>query len=326
MIKMIIGFFIFCIILFLYLHIQFHLKTSNDLEIFEIEHNSKEIFEEICDFRQPVLFDNLSEQMQIVETTNKNHLLKNFPAFEVKIRDMNHIDDDKTDLYAPLTLQLTNALFEKDDNSNYFTENNSDFLQETCIIKTMRQYDEYLRPFLNSLSMYDIMMGSDKSVTPLRYNINYRNFFIVTQGTINVKLTPPKSSRYLQPIYDYENFEFKSYMNPWSNENINEFEKVKFLELTLVPGKCLYIPAYWWYSFQFSKDASVSCFYYRTYMNTISITPQLFMFFLQNQNVKRSIVKNKLQVNIPREKEETRNEKERVIEENERVIEENENE
>ena len=41
--------FIFCIVLFVYLHVQFHLKTSNDLEVYEIEHlvNDKTIFEEI---------------------------------------------------------------------------------------------------------------------------------------------------------------------------------------------------------------------------------------------------------------------------------------
>ena len=86
-IQMIIGFFIFCIILFLYLHIQFHLKTSNDLEIFDIDYESKEIFEEICDFRQPVLFNNQQDQMKIVQNMNKDNLLKKFPAFEIKIRD-----------------------------------------------------------------------------------------------------------------------------------------------------------------------------------------------------------------------------------------------
>ena len=297
MLKMIIGFFIFCIILFLYLHIQFHLKTSNDLEIFETDNQSKEIFEEICDFRQPVIFDNQPEQTQIVQTTNKEYLLKNFPAFEIKMRD---IKEDETELYTPLTVQLATALLDKDDKSIYFSENNNDFLQETGITKTIQQNDQYLRPFLNSMCLYDVMIGSDKVCTPLRYNVNYRNYFIVTQGSIKIKLTPPKSSRYLHPIYDYENFEFKSPINPWNpqTEYSNDFEKIKCLEVTLVPGKCLYIPAYWWYSMQFTKDSSLTCLYYRTYMNTIAITPQLILFFLQNQNVKRTIVKKKLQVTL----------------------------
>ena len=47
---------VFCIVLFLYLHVYFHLKTSDDLEIYEIENPSKDKLEEICDLRQPVLF------------------------------------------------------------------------------------------------------------------------------------------------------------------------------------------------------------------------------------------------------------------------------
>ena len=54
--KTIINIFIFCLILFIYLHIQYHLKTSNDLEIYEIEQPSKQKFEEICDIRQPTIF------------------------------------------------------------------------------------------------------------------------------------------------------------------------------------------------------------------------------------------------------------------------------
>ena len=48
---------IFCLVLFIYLHINFHLKQSNDLEVYEIDQPSKEKLEEICDIRQPVIFD-----------------------------------------------------------------------------------------------------------------------------------------------------------------------------------------------------------------------------------------------------------------------------
>ena len=45
--KIIIGLCIFCLVLFIYLHIQFHLKKSNDLEMYEIDQPSKEKLEEI---------------------------------------------------------------------------------------------------------------------------------------------------------------------------------------------------------------------------------------------------------------------------------------
>ena len=52
-----ISFFIFCLVLFLYLHIYYQLKTSNDLEVFTIQNPSKDKLEEICDIRQAVIFD-----------------------------------------------------------------------------------------------------------------------------------------------------------------------------------------------------------------------------------------------------------------------------
>ena len=48
---------VFCMVLFIYLHIYFQLNTSNDLELYEIEKPSKERLEEICDLKQPIIFD-----------------------------------------------------------------------------------------------------------------------------------------------------------------------------------------------------------------------------------------------------------------------------
>jgi hypothetical protein len=117
---------------------------------------------------------------------------------------------------------------------------------------------------------------------------------MVTQGSIKIKLSPPKSIKYLYPINDYENFEFKSDVNPWNPQPKYkaDFDKIKCLEIVLTPGKMLYIPAYWWYTFKFDENTSVSCFKYRTYINNIAISPKIFLYALQNQNVECKIVKN----------------------------------
>jgi hypothetical protein len=136
-------------------------------------------------------------------------------------------------------------------------------------------------------------MGTENATTPFRYELNYRTFLAVTQGTIRIKLSPPKSIRYLYPINDYDTFEFRSQINPWSVEPKfrADFDKIKCLELVLVPGKCLSIPAYWWHSIQFGQDSSVTVLSYRTYMNNIAILPSTLMYWLQNQNIKREVVK-----------------------------------
>ena len=58
-----------------------------------------------------------------------------------------------------------------------------------------------------------------------------------------------------------------------------------------MPGKCLSIPAYWWHSIQFGQDSSVTVLSYRTYMNNVAILPSTLMYWLQNQNIKREVVK-----------------------------------
>lgn len=301
--KIIFGFFIFCLVLFLYLHIQFHLKTSQDLEMYEIDDPSKDRLEEICDIRQPVLFD--FDCQQIMETTNKDFVSKNYYAFEVKVRNIND-DPAQCDPYIPVPLQIANKLFDDDKRSQFYSEDNKDFLQETAVVKNFRYNDEFLRPYMVSNCNYDIILGASNVCTPFRYEINYRNYFLLTQGSAQIKMTPPHSSRYLYPIYDYENFEFRSPVNPWNVQPKfkGDFDKIKCLEFTLLPGKTLFIPAYWWYSIKINtSDTSISCFHYRTYMNNMAITPYIGMHALQIQNVKRDVAK-KLDINNLNKREE----------------------
>lgn len=288
--EILIGFFIFCLVLFIYLHVQFHLKTSNDLEMYEIDQASKEKLEEICDIRQPVLFDFDNEK--IMENSNKTYIAHNYHAFEVKIRNIKETNND-TELYIPLPFHAAVKLFDEDKNNTYYSENNMDFLQETGVVKTLQYNDEFLRPYMVSNCNYDLLMGSNGTCTPFRYEVNYRNFFLLTQGSAQIKMTPPQSTRYLYPNYDYENFEFRSPVNPWNPQpNYSaDFDKIKCLEFTLQPGKTVFIPAFWWYSIKFNKNTSISCFRYRTYMNNIAISPYIAMYALQIQNVKRNVAK-----------------------------------
>ena len=289
--KIIFGFFIFCLVLFIYLHIQFHLKTSSDLEMYEIEECSKEKLEEICDIRQPVLFD--FDNQKIMAISNKKYICDKYHAFQIKIRNPKEYDIN-SELHIPLALHSAEKLFDNDKTSSYFSENNKDFLDETGITKHFKHNDEFLRPYMLSNTNYDIIIGSKDTCTPFRYEVNYRNFFLLTQGSAQIKMAPPHSTKYLYPDYDYENFEFRSPVDPWNPQPkyIADFNKIKCLEFTLTPGKTLFIPAYWWYSIQFSSSStSISCFYYRTYMNNLAITPYIALHALQLQNVKRDVVK-----------------------------------
>ena len=290
MLKYFIAIFIFCLVLFLYLHIQYHLKTSDDLEVYTIERPSKETLEEICNIRQPVIFDFHNERL--LESCNLATLDDNYGAFDIQVRDVTN-KDENSELYLPFLLKEAINIFSQDKNEKYISEKNQDFLKETGAVKNYNYNDAFLRPPLVSKCIYDFMTGSIGSKTPLRYNLNYRNFYYVTSGKINIKLIPPHSSKYLYPIKDYDNFEFRSPVNVWNvqPEYKADFDKVKVLDVSLTKGDIIFIPAYWWFSIEYEKMSSVCAFKYRTFMNYLAISPEIVLSMLQGQNIKRDIVK-----------------------------------
>ena len=309
--MLVISILIFCIVLFLYLHIHFHQKRSNDLEVYEIEQPSKQRLEEVCDIRQPTTFEFYNEQ--VLTQLSYHGIHTNYRAFDIHIRDVSKTaspspaDSDAAKapqkgtendvvLYIPVTFKIAHEVLKKDTEMKYISEQNSDFIDETGLIKIFKLNDEFFRPYMVSTCMYDIMMASEGTTTPLRYEVNYRNYFLVTQGRIKILLIPPKDTRYLYPINDYDILEFRSPVNPWKvqPEYQDDFDKIKTLEVELFQGMVMFIPAFWWYSIQFIvHETSICSFKYRTHMNTLSIAPQLTMNVLQNMNTKRDTLEKR---------------------------------
>ena len=297
---------IFCLVLFIYIHVYFHLKKSEDLELYEIDLPSKTKLEEICDIRQPIVFN--FDNIRLNEACVRGAILDTYGAFDIKIRNVKEGgEEDITDmniseLYIPLAFTSALKVMHDDEQAQYLSENNADFLEETGLSKVFAYNDEFLRPAMVSNCIYDVIMASDKCKTPFRYELNYRNYFLVTEGEVQLKMAPPKSTRYLSQMKDYENFEFRSQVNPWKVQPVYraDFDKVKCLEVTLKKGQIIFIPAYWWYTIHFTKDTTLCSFKYRTYMNTVAILPQLAMRFLQRQNVKRNVVIQKEEKKIER--------------------------
>ena len=276
---------IFCIVLFFYLHIQFQLKTSNDLEVYDIYQPSKDKLEEICDLRQPVVFQFNNETF--IETFTQKTVSETYGAFDVNVRNTKQDHTEEKDVYKPIELKKALLLIEKDAEEKIFIENNGDFLDETGMIKHYKYNDSFLRPFMVSECKYDFLLGSKGTCTPFRYDLNYRNYYLVTEGSIRIKIATPKSTKYLYSIEDYHNFEFRSPINSWNvqNQYAQEFNKVKCMDFIVNKGQIVFIPAYWWASIRFESPKTTVCsFKYKTFMNTVSILPKLCLQLLHHQN------------------------------------------
>lgn len=303
--EMIVSFFIFLIVLFLYLHIQYQLKTSNELEIYEIEQElTKEKMEEICDLRQPIVLDTTEELSQLIPIFSKTSLLKEYSSYEIKIRNKKNIGTAE-DLFIPLQMGISDKLFAKDSSMNFYSENNSDFLYESGLVKNIQMCDSILKPHLTCNFSYDVLFGTTNIETPLRYEHNYRNYIMTTEGSVVVRLIPPKYNKYLNIVTNYEFLEYISDVNVWNTQEKYELimKKMKYLDVELPIGKILYIPAYWMYSIKLNDNSCILSMKYRTYMNILAISPSLIINLLQNQNIKTNYLKKMELETIASEKE-----------------------
>ena len=272
MTNILIGIIIFLFVLMIYLHIRFHLKVNNDLDVFTISDNTQERINKVCNLKQPFKFNYINKNLLGLLTFE--NLKKNHGHHSLNIRKINET------LYLPMKLENSIKLFEQDVSNNYFSENNLDFLNESNLLKFYKN-DSVLTPNLVSNKKYDMICGKQNTSTITKYNLYYRNFFYVTDGQCKIKLFSPDNIDKLNINKNYELFEYSSSINPFK-ENINNY---KTTELILKKGDIIFIPPYWSYCFHFIENTIISSFHYGTYMSNLSIIPEFINHMFQRQNI-----------------------------------------
>jgi hypothetical protein len=307
------AFFIFILILFFYIHITAQWKTSNDLEIYEADYESASQLQEICAVKQPVVFKMQKERttLSFFEKFQASNFEK-YDNLDIRIKDrqdynrplntdqnkdsvrQDSVRQDLTVDYVPLSFRSARRLLTTDTNAKYFSEKNQTFLEESGLDRLSHSLDAFLKPPLTAYSKHDLLLGSPLVTTPLRYHLESHRFFAATRGKVNVKLCPPKYSKFIQGHNDYETYEFWSPLNPWKNasgKNTEEqsiLQKIKFLDVELNTGDILFLPPYWWYSISFSGDpeTTVAAFTYDVAMNIAAQSKHWGLYYLQQSNIK----------------------------------------
>lgn len=268
-------------------------KTSEDLEIYEMDYTHVEALQEVCNVRQPTLFAFRAIYPRIFEeVTTSTILAKNEKTPLVCVKDVNDYWKepviDSID-FVPLGFGNFRMLAITDSKSHYYSDNNHIFIEDSFIKNEAYKLDDFLKPDYVVSRNYDIIMGSAGCPTPLQYHNHYRRFIVVLSGKIHVKMTPWKSRKNVHPINDYEKYEFRSKINVWSPQAkyATDMEHIKFLEFDVKEGYVLYIPPYWWYSIQF-PDANplLLSVTYDSAMSTLSNAWDLTKYFFQQHNIK----------------------------------------
>jgi len=299
--------FIFIIVLFLYVHIISQYKKSEDLEIYEMDYASNTNLQEVCNIKQPVLFEFKHVNPDIFTDLDLN-TLKKHGTHDVRVKESNDSSD-----YVMLKYESFKGLMDSDVNSRFFTEGNHEFIEEAGLYSEFAELNPYLKPAFTIQTKYDIMLGSKDTSTPLRYHTNERYFLVVVSGKIHVKMSPWKSRKYLHPIMDYDNYEFRSPIDAWDNaknnaknaEYMNDVDKLKYLEFDVNAGHILYIPPYWWYSIKYSSepDTLVLGATYNSVVNIMANTPDIIRYYIQQQStvtkVTRTLVSSSEPVEEP---------------------------
>lgn len=264
---------VFFTLLLLYFHLQFHWKTSNELDIAHIDIPDKDTLETIADLRQPFLFDRetnsdiLNSDKGMIQKIN---IERNGKVLEIPHKSLIPL------LHSEKVLSNKNSKFI--DDSHYFDAN-----------KQCKELSIYLRPSMTSSCDHDIIFGSKGATTVVKNNLNYRNYLYVLDGDVEVKLVPPKFSHYMDG-----NSESESEINIWEREKMLNSSNIDTILVPLKKGSVLFLPAYWWYSIRFpSAPSSVALFSYRTFINTLAILPQLGKKFIQSRNTTYKIESKK---------------------------------
>lgn len=305
--------FIFLAIIFLYIHIVAEYKKSEDLEIYEMDLESTEQLHEVCNVKQPVLFEYTKNVPAIFNMLTIDAIMNGDGAkHEIAIKNTNDYwkpkntakstDDDYSIDSVLFPFQSSLKLLETDTKSTYLSEGNGVFLHDCGLEKTLREVDADFKPAFTISSAYDILFASKNTVTPMRYHTNSRQYIGVTHGKLQIKMAPWKYTRYLHSETDYENYEFRSKINVWNCQEKYrlDLDKVKTIEFDITKGYVLVVPPYWWYSIKFPDTYDNSAFLvsYSTIVNSLANCTDIGRHYMQQQNITHKLTKT-MKLDVP---------------------------
>jgi len=281
-------------------------KKSEDLEIYEMDYTTNTELQEICNSKQPVLFDFKSVNPEIFTDLDSVTFLKQ-SSYDVNVRDTtDYLNPNNTNNNSvesvPLKYDSFRRLAAADSRAHFITEGNLGFIEESGLYSEYEELNPYLKPAWTVQTKYDILQGSEGAYTPLRYHTDERRFYVVSSGKITVKMSPWKSRKYLYPITDFTAYEFLSPIDAWTPANnkgsngkrdyTQDIEKIKFLEFDVLEGFVLYVPPYWWYSIQYSSaDTLVLGATYNTGPRVLANSWDILQYYLQQDNTTKKVTK-----------------------------------
>jgi hypothetical protein len=271
--------FLLCIVL--YIHIYYHLKVSDEENIFEIDYTDKVNLEEVCDLRQPFT-------MEIENTLNmKSEQLKsrlNIVHQKRQKEEKGTTENDDAD--------KSDKNEDNDIVTKIYSEHNKEILSDETIQTSIKSFEKTIIPEFTIQNVYDILVSDDNFSTPFVSNFNHRNYLYFSEGNATIQFVSHKHNDKLEHHLDYE------LLQKVSTDVPSRVKGVTIKSINVKAGEFVYIPPRWWYSVNFKSRSLVVKFQYKTVMNIIAHTPMYIYSYItvakaQEQKRMRKIKKKK---------------------------------
>ena len=267
-------FFVFLVILFCYVHVQHQFKSGEDLEIYEYDVTTIKALQEMLELKQPVLF-----QLDLALGNN----IEPLEFLEIKDRRDYQCDIlNKSVETIQLSGESARRLMETDTKGWFYSNRNKPNPSWKSFFSKM---DKSLKPAFSFYTETDLIYGSKNARTTTSFHRESHVFLYVppetNRGSIRLKMTPPKSKLFLNPVIDY------TYFENWSSVDLFEpHEKLQCIDFYVKPGYVVFIPPYWFYSIEFQEKENEVCMVkYTTGANFLANLKHIGFFHMQQQNI-----------------------------------------
>lgn len=251
--------FLLCIVI--YIHIYYHLKVSDDENIFEIDYTDKVNLEEVCDLRQPFTMkieNKLNFNVHDLKDKFKN-ILNIVQKKEIKIQEEKKQEDNNETNEKAKTTEI-----------KIYSEQNKGLLADKEIADSIRSFEQIIIPDFTTQNCHDIVISDGKFSLPFTSNFNHRNYLYFSEGSAIIHFI---SHKYTDKVNHHLDYELMQKVSDGTLHEIKASKDITIKSITVNAGEFVYIPPRWWYSIEFKSKSVVAKFQYKTAMNILAHIP-----------------------------------------------------
>jgi hypothetical protein len=288
-----IHFLVFIVILFIYMHVMEQYKTSEKMQLYEMDYIDNRELQTACNLKQPIVFEFRPVFSEFFYRQSPKIYLEQMGMIDMRLKDTDDYRGARGSIDSiGLSYRALYSLISSDTRAHYISEGNTEFVTDADLGSLYHRLDAYLKPPIYTCQTeYDILTGSHKATTPLRYHTHDRIFLCVIHGKLSVKMTPWKSRARFGSgannsiVKDYENYEFRvPGETPWESNGL----QTHYLEFRVLSGQIVFVPAYWFYTIRFDEtDTVVAQIKYNSPINMLANARDIVSWYFQQKNIVR---------------------------------------